>query len=251
MRLSAGIAIIGLNTLLLALPKDFALNRCVDDPNRLSPKQRAVLLSSYEYGKVHNLGYTLAAIAWKESCAGEYRMNFQDPSAGIYHAYLPGLLKKYPSLQQNGFTQNMLGTLLVRDDAFAAKEAIRELKYWEKIHKGNWAKMIKSYNKGFSWQQNKGANKLAESYYRDIKLRVQKLQSYLPKARLERDFASKQASMPNRPKTPVVPAIPSAIPPSQGDISAPFLLDRPPYGMTRVRVHGKEKAGEFDLLPDR
>lgn len=92
-----------------ALPQGFESNHCVSEPQYFSPKQKAVLLKAYEYGAPHDLGYTLAAIAWKESCAGEYRMNFQDPSAGIYHAHLPGLIKKIPLAQTERFHPKCFG----------------------------------------------------------------------------------------------------------------------------------------------
>lgn len=214
-------------------------NRCVNDPKHFSAKQREVLLQAYEYGAPYDLGYTLAAIAWKESCAGEYRMNFQDPSAGIYHAYIPGLIKKYPSLKQNGFTQNMLGALLVKDDAFASREAVNELKYWDKVHQGNWEKMIKSYNKGFSWQKEKEANRLAQEYYKDIKGRVQKLRAYLPQVKLEHYNANPKVKLPIYETRPPLP------------MDTPKEWLEAPYGVKKVIVESQGRAGEFDLLPDQ
>ncbi|CAE09369.1 conserved hypothetical protein [Wolinella succinogenes] len=228
-----------------ALPQGFESNRCVNEPQYFSPKQKAVLLKAYEYGAPHDLGYTLAAIAWKESCAGEYRMNFQDPSAGIYHAHLPGLIKKYPSLKQNGFTQNVLGALLVKDDAFAAREAISELKYWEKVHQGNWERMIKSYNKGFSWQKDSQSNRLAEDYYQDVKEKVKRLQAFLPRLKLDKYTSlesSNRVSLPIYEKRRLTPiATPNQVP----------SKEPPAYGTTRVVVKSRGKAGEFDLLPDQ
>ncbi|RAX58025.1 hypothetical protein CCZ01_04235 [Helicobacter monodelphidis] len=155
-------------------------NRCVDRIKDLSKQQMNVLIKAYQYGEPYGLGLTLAAIAWKESCAGEYRMNFQDPSAGIFHAHIPTVMKRYPQLKNNGFTQNMVGELLVRDDAFAAKEAINHLLYWKGVHKNHWESIIKSYNKGFSWQKDSEKNRLAKNYLADVKNRYEQLQTYLP-----------------------------------------------------------------------
>ncbi|MGP1450279.1 MAG: hypothetical protein ACTTJS_04045 [Wolinella sp.] len=247
---------------LFALPQEFGENKCVNDPAHFSARQKSVLLKAYEYGNPYELGYTLAAIAWKESCAGEYRMNFQDPSAGIYHAYLPGIIKKYPSLKQNGFTQNVIGSMLVKDDAFAAREAISELKYWEKIHKGNWEKMIKSYNKGFSWQRDENANRLATAYYLDVKSRMQKLQVYLPRLKLEKFNPNSKSKiyLPIYEKQPTLtpPKFPTRIAPSeknQESKSAPTTFKQSPnakeYGTTRVYVKDNGKVGEFEILPDK
>ncbi|WP_416862229.1 hypothetical protein [Helicobacter ganmani] len=135
-------------------------------------------MRSYLAGEQDGFGLTLAAIAWQESCAGVYKMNFQDPSAGNFHAYIPGVINRYPQLKQNGFTQNMVGAMLVENDAFAEQIAIIELKYWQKEHKGNWKNIIKSYNKGYSWQKNEQANLQAEKYYQEVAIRVKQLESY-------------------------------------------------------------------------
>ncbi len=159
-----------------ALSVDFK-NACVP-LEQFSTSQKEVLRRSYLAGKSSGLGLTLAAIAWKESCAGVYKMNFQDPSAGNFHAYIPGVINRFPQLKQNGFTQNMVGALLVQNDNFAEEIAISELKFWEREHKGDWKKVVKSYNKGYSWQKDASANALAEKYYQEIAWRVRQLESY-------------------------------------------------------------------------
>lgn len=183
-----------------ALPKMEFKNSCVPLKD-FSSSQKEVLLKSYLAGEEFGYGYTLAAIAWKESCAGEYKMNFQDPSAGNFHAYIPGVIRKYPTLKQNGFTQNMVGALLVEDDDFAAKVAISELKFWDLEHKGNWKNIIKSYNKGYSWQKSETSNKQAEKYYSDVAYRVKQLQGYFDTKEM-RDIAARlsQKVIKNRDK---------------------------------------------------
>lgn len=155
-------------------------NKCVSI-EQFSNEQKEIIAYAYNYGKKYDLGYTLAAIAWHESCAGEYRMNFADPSAGIYHALIPGVIRRYQMLSDNGFNRNVIGELLVRDDEFASKVAIDELMYWDKTRNGNWKDMIKSYNKGFSWEKNTQSNKAAENYYKNIKAKKEILESYIPK----------------------------------------------------------------------
>ena len=41
--------------------------------------QKDVLMYAYYYGRDYGFGYLMAAIAWKELCAGEYLLNFSDP----------------------------------------------------------------------------------------------------------------------------------------------------------------------------
>ena len=100
-----------------ALPLHKIEGKCVE-PKKFSKNQKQVILKAFKYGAKSGFGYTMAAIAWKESCAGEYRVNFADPSAGIYHAHIPGIIKKHKQ-KDFAFMRNMVGELLMRDDEFA------------------------------------------------------------------------------------------------------------------------------------
>lgn len=155
-------------------------SKCVS-VDKFSQSQKEIIAYAYNYGKPYNMGYTLAAIAWHESCAGEYRMNFADPSAGIYHALIPGVIRRYQMLKDTGFNRNVIGELLVRDDEFASKVAIDELLYWDKVRNGDWKNIVKSYNKGFSWEKSARMNELAENYYKSIKEKKEILEEYIPK----------------------------------------------------------------------
>ncbi|RDU70651.1 hypothetical protein [Helicobacter brantae] len=161
------------------------LNANENDPcqniEKFSKDQLQTIRYAYHYGKKDNLGYTMAAIAWKESCAGLYRINFEDPSAGIYHAYLPNVIRRHYKQRNTPFRRNVVAEKLIREPEFASQIALEELLYWKKIRKGNWKEMIKSYNKGFSWEKNKLRNKMAESYYEDISKKIQILQQYFEK----------------------------------------------------------------------
>jgi hypothetical protein len=168
-------------------------NKCVGSVESFSKDQKETIIKAIEFGNKHSLGYTLGAIAWQESCAGEYLVNFQDPSAGVFHAYIPNLLRKYKNLSDNGFTVNMVGQKLINDFDFSAQEAINELKYWEKVHKGKWENMIKSYNKGFSWEKNQIAAKKAQSYYLSVSSKVRKLQKYFEKNNINQILIARQS----------------------------------------------------------
>lgn len=162
------------------------------------------IVYAYHYGKKHNLGYTMAAIAWKESCAGLYRLNFDDPSAGIYHAHLPGVIKRHYKAKNTSFRRNLVAEKLIRDPEFASKIALEELLYWRKIRKGNWKEMMKSYNKGFSWEKSKARNKLAEAYYEDIADKVQILKQYFFKnPHLQFKFPSVSPQKPPKKNAPI------------------------------------------------
>ena len=162
-----------------ALPLHKIEGKCVE-PKKFNKNQKQVILKAFKYGAKSGFGYTMAAIAWKESCAGEYRVNFADPSAGIYHAHIPGIIKKHKQ-KDSAFMRNMVGELLMRDDEFASQTALEELSYWHKVRKGNWYEVIKSYNKGFSWEKDKERDKMAQAYFEDVAKRVKELQTYIPK----------------------------------------------------------------------
>lgn len=162
-----------------ALPLHKVEGKCVE-PKKFNKNQKQVILKAFKYGAKSGFGYTMAAIAWKESCAGEYRVNFADPSAGIYHAHIPGIIKKHKQ-KDSAFMRNIVGELLMRDDEFASQSAFEELSYWYKVRKGNWYEVIKSYNKGFSWEKDRERDKMAQAYFEDVVRRVKELQTYIPK----------------------------------------------------------------------
>ncbi|OOQ39329.1 hypothetical protein B0X64_07335 [Helicobacter pylori] len=145
-----------------------------DNLKDFNAKQKEVLKAAYQFGSKENLGYEMAGIAWKESCAGVYKINFSDPSAGVYHSYIPSVLKSYGH-NNSPFLRNVMGELLIKDDAFASEVALKELLYWKTRYHDNLKDMIKSYNKGSRWEKNEKANADAEKYYEDIQDKIRRL----------------------------------------------------------------------------
>ncbi|MGN8414576.1 hypothetical protein ACR9KV_05890 [Helicobacter pylori] len=145
-----------------------------DNIKDFNAKQKEVLKAAYQFGSKENLGYEMAGIAWKESCAGTYKINFSDPSAGVYHSYIPSVLKSYGH-NDSPFLRNVMGELLIKDDAFASEVALKELLYWKTRYHDNLKDMIKSYNKGSRWERNEKSNAEAEKYYEEIQDRIRRL----------------------------------------------------------------------------
>lgn len=143
-------------------------------------EQKDVLMYAYYYGRDYGFGYLMAAIAWKESCAGEYLLNFSDPSAGIYHAHIPSVIKKYTAYKDTPFLRNVVGQMLISDPMFSSSVALDNLRYWHKIHNGDLKKIVKSYNKGFAWQTQANANRQAQVYYLDIIQKIKDLEIFIP-----------------------------------------------------------------------
>ncbi|MGL2716046.1 hypothetical protein ACQJ70_06115 [Helicobacter pylori] len=145
-----------------------------DNLKDFNAKQKEVLKAAYQFGSKENLGYEMAGIAWKESCAGVYKINFSDPSAGVYHSYIPSVLKSYGH-NDSPFLRNVMGELLIKDDAFASEVALKELLYWKTRYHDNLKDMIKSYNKGSRWEKNEKSNADAEKYYEEIQDKIRHL----------------------------------------------------------------------------
>ncbi|EQD90694.1 hypothetical protein L934_03010 [Helicobacter pylori PZ5080] len=145
-----------------------------DNIKDFNAKQKEVLKAAYQFGSKENLGYEMAGIAWKESCAGTYKINFSDPSAGVYHSYIPSVLKSYGH-NDSPFLRNVMGELLIKDDAFASEVALKELLYWKTRYHDNLKDMIKSYNKGSRWERSEKSNAEAEKYYEEIQDRIRRL----------------------------------------------------------------------------
>ncbi|GAA8493994.1 hypothetical protein HpDR55_04780 [Helicobacter pylori] len=145
-----------------------------DNLKNFNAKQKEVLKAAYQFGSKENLGYEMAGIAWKESCAGVYKINFSDPSAGVYHSYIPSVLKSYGH-NDSPFLRNVMGELLIKDDAFTSEVALKELLYWKTRYHDNLKDMIKSYNKGSRWEKNEKSNADAEKYYEEIQDKIRRL----------------------------------------------------------------------------
>ncbi|CRF41513.1 hypothetical protein [Helicobacter ailurogastricus] len=184
------LAFVCLSNSLSAGHKEASLAECID-PRHFNAFQKRILVYAYRYGFKENLGYELAAIAWKESCAGMYRVDFSDPSAGIYHAYIPDVLKRYNE-RDTRFMQSVYGDLLIKDQNFASKVALDTLISWKRIHKGDLKDMIKSYHKGLRWQKNEHIDQSANEYYQDILTKIKTLQSMMPA--LEKSVDEDQAT---------------------------------------------------------
>lgn len=125
----------------------------------MSPEQLDRLVEIYAYAdRVSEYGLTLTAIAWKESRGSRYPVNLDDPSCGPFHTKVSNVLAR-EKIEVTPFNKNVVCAKLMRDLPFAVKHANMELNVWRTKHRGNWRKMVESYNSGH------GKNK---SYAEDI-----------------------------------------------------------------------------------
>ncbi|WP_104761036.1 hypothetical protein [Helicobacter cetorum] len=187
-----------------------AMTKC-DNIKEFNSKQKEVLRFAYQFGSKENLGYELASIAWKESCAGTYRVNFSDPSAGIYHAYIPSVLKSYGH-KDSPFLRNVMGELLIQNNTFASEVALKELIYWKTRYNGDLKNMIKSYNKGSRWERNQKSNEDAEKYYEDIQDKIKHLkESKLFNEHAKKDQALQKSANSNLALDPIGNTMPQLL----------------------------------------
>ena len=141
----------------------------------LDSEQLQTLLDSFKLGIDQGYGYSLAAIAWKESLAGKVKVNYADPSFGVFHVNVT-----YAARRDNvtsGFRKNILAQRLMDDMPFAARHAMQVLDDGKRsVGTGKWRDIWAYYNGGSNW-------KSVPHYAADIARRIRVLQQCLiPKA---------------------------------------------------------------------
>lgn len=142
----------------------------------LTPRQKHILFQAYTYGKEHDLGYSLAAIAWQESFVGHdiVPINLQDPSAGLWHKNVYMAIRETRDVPVNGLQVNLMAKRLIDDTGFAASLAISDLKRWKMLRNGDWMDTWASYNAGNFYESKQGRR-----YAREISRKVRILKRTL------------------------------------------------------------------------
>ena len=139
---------------------------------QLDSSQMSVVKEAYRYGKPHDLGYSLAAIAWKESNAGKWLVNVAkgERSFGPFHISLESATRRTGDGRLTDFQKNVLASSLL-GLRFSSTYAIMELEYWQKIHGENaWRNIYASYNGGWNYKKA-----LPQAYASDIIEKMKKL----------------------------------------------------------------------------
>jgi len=153
----------------------FAFKTCADIDN-LSVVQKFNLAKSYQYGEVHELGYTLAAIALTESQAGKWRLNIRSNDLGLFQI---NATTAQNTLKVEGYYDRLaLHERLIYDDRLGAEIAIATLMHFRRnrvITNAVWVEMIKSYNEGTRWRRDSKSHKKASKYAEKISSAVRLL----------------------------------------------------------------------------
>jgi len=125
-----------------------------------------VMQQAYDFGKPHNLGWSMAAISWRESSAGVNMANWSDPSFGPFHNFINSVAARH-GVMGDDRAMMVLAMRLFNDFDFAAQETVNELNYWISRHGENWPLVWASYNAGNNWNSPRGAG-----YAEDIRQKI-------------------------------------------------------------------------------
>lgn len=157
---------------------------------KFNMEQLELIQASYDAGKKHDYGWTLAAMAWQESSAGVKPLNWNDPSFGPFHANIKSVSNRFGAKNQH--EEFFLAQELMYNFNFAVEAAVAELDYWKKIRKGNWRKMVMSYNAG-------GNMSAGQAHLNKIITKIQFLKSNncVDTSMKEYDYVEKGLSVPD------------------------------------------------------
>lgn len=135
-------------------------------------KQLWTLQQAYDHGEPQGLGYTMAAIVWKESSAG-LKLSRKDGEHWAMNSYGPfHILLKTAKNRRGCKAWNCSGVKrkLMNDFQYSADLALEELEYWNE-RLGDYRKAFAAYNAGNAWPGPAGS-----AYSRDIRGKIRYLQ---------------------------------------------------------------------------
>lgn len=135
-------------------------------------EQLWTLQKAYDHGESKGLGYTMAAIVWKESSAGLY-LSRKDGEHWAMNSYGPfHILLKTAKKRRGCSTWNCsrVKRKLMNDFQYSADLAVEELEYWSQ-RLGSYRKAFAAYNAGNAWSGRAGS-----AYSKDIRHKIRYLQ---------------------------------------------------------------------------
>lgn len=149
------------NIILILCSVFFSSTLFADVCRKYTPEQLDVISNAYRYGLQYNYGYTLAAIAIKESFLGGrvLRYNPNDPSTGVTHIQF-GTLKDLSGL--NHWDAVDEAQQLIKNDLLSFEYTVRKL---DSIKGTLWNK----------WKRYNGKGPATNAYARDIQVIISNL----------------------------------------------------------------------------
>ena len=135
----------------------------------LSSEQRYRLQWAYSYGEQYDLGWTMSAIAWHESNAGQNKINTKSNDYGVFQV---NLITATDIMVISGYwNKQALITKMVVDDEFNAYLALHVLQHFQKTRK-SWKSVVRSYNEGNKWLKDEKSSNKSLDYYKKIRNNV-------------------------------------------------------------------------------
>lgn len=134
-----------------------------------SDQQLNTMATAYHVGKSQDLGFTLAAISWRESRAGEDVVSMR---SGLKAANMGAFQNKVKTVGDREGCKNRkcyanVAIKLLTDQEYAASAALDEMQFWLAYYKKNVRKSLSSYNAGFS--RNPSSNAYASDVVKKAK----------------------------------------------------------------------------------
>jgi len=137
--------------LLLLLPLLLSANYA-KDYSKLTAEQKTIIQHAFNFGKHHDLSWTLAAKVWEESDAGERVISTNDHSKygrdyGITQVNIYWFLKsKHTAYTKANIAK--FASKLVRNDNYALQAAVDNIKRWQRRYPTNYREVWAHYNGG-------------------------------------------------------------------------------------------------------
>lgn len=144
----------------------------------LSEEQKKIAHKIFNHAKNDNLSWSATAIAWQESQFGRWQININKNNSwdcGIFQNNILSVLN-HQDIPHNRYNKKEICTDLIIDFDYAYINFAKEIKFWERVHKGNWDKIWSSYNGG--WKGNK-------YYSKSISSRIFVLKKYMARKEYE------------------------------------------------------------------
>jgi len=133
---------------------------------KLSSKDIFILKKIKSVTNDKQMQYTLMALCIKESSVGKFMIS-KTNDYGLFQANIKTVLSRQ-KVKDTRANRKYFANKLINDVAFSTANAIIELEYWQKVHKGKWGRTWASYNTGWRYKSPAG-KRFASSVFKIIK----------------------------------------------------------------------------------
>jgi len=151
---------------------------CIVSVNALTIRQYRTMKYIFNRTKAFNLGYTMSAIAMKESDLGKYTLTINKSSVDCSIFMINS-----KTLSNNKWSQSRVCERLIKDKDFAISVALKRFKYFYDYYRSkgfsrniSWRRAVMSYHSGWNY-------KAGREYLKDILKNIKVIKKILSKRR--------------------------------------------------------------------